>query len=60
MHLKLNTSASLYSPERAEKIAASLREGGEDARVTDVGNDRGFLRVDLYEDGVFVMSWNEG
>ena len=60
MFLRIDTgAATLYDPKTAAKMVAQLIEGGEDARVVDVGNDRGFVRIDLYEDGEFVMSWKE-
>lgn len=59
MKIRIDTTPSLYSPERAAKIVAQLNAGGEDARIVEVGNDRGLVRIDLYDDGEFAMSWKE-
>jgi len=60
MFLRIDPNAStLYDLKTAEKMVAQLIAGGEDARIVDVGNDRGCVRIDLYEDGEYVMSWKE-
>jgi hypothetical protein len=60
MHLRIDKiPASLYSPERAAKLVEELQAGGEDARIVDVGNDKDLVRIDLYDDGEFVMSWRD-
>jgi hypothetical protein len=58
MKIRIDTApAPLYDPKTAARMVAELNASGEDARIVEVGNDRGLVRIDLYEDGDFVMSW---
>ena len=60
MKIRIDTApATLYDPKTAARMVAEFIAGGEDARIVEVGNDAGLVRIDLYEDGDFVLSWKE-
>jgi len=59
MKVRIDTASKLYSPALAERMIADLNAGDDDwtYSIVEVGNDKGFVRIDIHdEDGDFVAS----